>query len=78
MNKNITRPLLRDLRGMIVISGYPCDLYDVELFPDWQRVQRDAYADGASRRTEVLWLSPKTTEALSSEAIQPVLFEEAL
>ncbi|KKN24816.1 hypothetical protein LCGC14_0891080 [marine sediment metagenome] len=68
--------VLHDLRGMVVISGYPCHLYDVELFPDWQRVQRNAHADGALDRVEVLWLSPNTTMALSSEVAQPTLWTQ--
>lgn len=69
--------LLRNLRGMVIISGYPCKLYDQELYPDWQRVTRRAYADGASERVEVLWLSPRTTEALNRERLvftQQILF----
>jgi len=50
--------VLRSVAGMVVISGYPCDLYDVELYPDWTRVTRAAHADGARDRVEVLWLSP--------------------
>lgn len=49
---------LRALQGMAIISGYPCELYDRELYPDWQRVERKTFADGARKRTEVLWLSP--------------------
>jgi DNA adenine methylase len=49
---------LRMVRGMVVISGYPCDLYDRELYPDWRRFERQALADGARKRTEVLWISP--------------------
>jgi len=48
---------LRGLRGMVVLSGYACDLYDRELFPDWQRVEKPTHADGARDRTEVLWLN---------------------
>lgn len=59
--------ILHDLRGMVIVSGYPCGLYDVELFPTWQRIERGAYADSASKRTEVLWLSPNATEALERE-----------
>lgn len=50
--------IVRRLKGMVIISGYPCDLYDVELYPDWQRVTRQTHADGARKRTEVLWISP--------------------
>lgn len=39
-----------------------CGLYDDELYPDWVRVTREAFADGAKARTECLWLSPRTVE----------------
>lgn len=52
---------LRTCRAAVVLSGYPSDLYDLELYPDWHRV---AFAsgtgqggDGWSNRTEVLWCS---------------------
>ena len=53
-------------KGMIVVSGYPCDLYDRELFADWKRVERTAHADGARVRTEVLWLNPAAANALEA------------
>jgi DNA adenine methylase len=56
--------LARSVRGMVVISGYPCELYDRELYSDWGRVERETRADGARERVEVLWLSPKTSDAL--------------
>lgn len=49
---------LRAVEGMVVLSGYPCALYDVELYPDWHRVTRPALADGNRDREEVLWLNP--------------------
>lgn len=55
---------LRAGKGMVVLSGYPCDLYDVELYPDWQRVERRHMADGARARTEVLWINPAAANAL--------------
>lgn len=55
--------VLRSVEGMVVISGYPCELYDGELYPDWRRVTCDALADGARERTEVLWISPTAEEA---------------
>lgn len=48
---------LRELSGMVVVSGYRCELYD-ELFDGWQRVDGHAHADGAKPRVESLWLSP--------------------
>lgn len=47
---------LHKLRGAVVLSGYASPLYD-ELYSGWQRIERAALADGASPRTEVLWLS---------------------
>lgn len=37
--------VLHDVQGMVVLSGYPCPLYDEELYPGWQRVQRRTTAD---------------------------------
>jgi DNA adenine methylase len=54
--------VLREVKGMVVISGYACRLYDDELFPDWQRVKFDTAADGGRKRTEVLWLSPNACD----------------
>jgi DNA adenine methylase len=48
---------LKRLTGKVVVSGYRCSLYD-SLFGDWERVDRDALADGAAKRVESLWLSP--------------------
>jgi len=48
---------LRGADGMVILSGYHCDLYD-ELYGDWTRVEKAALADGARKRTEVLWLNP--------------------
>jgi len=48
--------VLHAARGMVVVSGYRCDLYD-DLYRDWQRVDRRAYADGARERTESIWLN---------------------
>ena len=48
---------LQSLVGMVVVSGYRCDLYDA-LFAGWRRVDRHAFADGAKARIESLWMSP--------------------
>lgn len=54
---------LKALKGMVILSGYPCDLYDNAL-ADWTRVEREALADGARKRTEVLWISPNANGGL--------------
>ncbi len=55
---------LKDRQGMVVLSGYPCALYD-DLYHEWHRVERQAYADGARGRTECLWLNQAAFQGLS-------------
>lgn len=45
------------LNGAVVISGYPSETYDAAL-DGWHRVACAALADGAAKRTEVLWINP--------------------
>lgn len=67
---------LMSLDGMVVLSGYPHPLYD-ELLDGWQRVERDAYADGGRHRTECLWLNPAVQDRLTTaRRPQHRLFEE--
>lgn len=49
---------LDSLKGAVVLSGYPNPLYDNRL-RHWRRVERTALADGARKRTEVLWMNPR-------------------
>jgi DNA adenine methylase len=65
---------LRGAAGMVVISGYPCELYDEELYSDWSRKEIESLADGARPRTEVLWLNKSCSDALATEALQRRLF----
>ncbi|MEW9523893.1 DNA adenine methylase [Agrobacterium radiobacter] len=44
--------------AMVVISGYPSDLYD-NAMKGWHRIETKAHTDGARARTEVLWINPK-------------------
>lgn len=48
--------VLHQLEGMVVLSGYPSELY-AELYRGWKTVSRKAMADGARARTEVLWFN---------------------
>lgn len=63
---------LNGLEGMIMLSGYSCDLYDQRL-RHWQRITRAALADGARKRIEVLWLNPACVRAKA----QGDMFSEA-
>lgn len=64
---------LRAVQGMVVLSGYPCEMYDADLYADWTRIERKAFADGASERTEVLWLNNACSRALHLGRDQQVL-----
>lgn len=48
---------LSKVEGMVVLSGYPCALYDEELYKDWKRIECKAFADGAKARVEVIWMN---------------------
>ncbi len=48
---------LHQLRGAVVLSGYPSPLYD-GLYRGWRLVTRAAATFAARPRLEVLWLSP--------------------
>lgn len=63
---------LNGLKGFVVLSGYPCAAYDTALL-NWRRVEREARADGAKKRIEVLWLNPRCADALDARDVP--LFE---
>ncbi len=47
--------VLRGLSGNVIISGYPSELYK-DLYRDWTCIKREAFADGARRRVECIWI----------------------
>jgi DNA adenine methylase len=64
---------LHAARAAVVVSGYPSDLYDRELYAGWDRHTMAAstgQGDTWANRTEVLW----SNRALG---IQPALFDLA-
>ena len=59
--------VLRSLKGMVVLSGYPSPLYD-ELLPGWQRHTTKSpisAARGTVTRDEVVWINPRCVQALT-------------
>jgi DNA adenine methylase len=48
---------IKNVQGMVVISGKPSKLYE-EMLAGWSKSQRVARTDFQSSTTEVLWLSP--------------------
>ncbi len=61
--------ILSELKGMVIISGYDCELYR-QLYGEWKRLQRKTYTATAKSRTEVLWMN----KACMSRC-RPSLFE---
>lgn len=57
--------LLYGLKGYCVLSGYPSEIY-AELFDKkgWLRFEKAAWTMRGTRKTEVVWLSPRTVRAL--------------
>lgn len=60
--------LLYNVQGYVVLSGYPSEIY-AELFEakGWLRTDKETLAMSGAKRTECLWLSPRTAQALFSE-----------
>lgn len=67
---------LHALTGFVVLSGYPCDLYDRELYAEWERHETPALADGRIARTEVVWVNPACSDALTTGHRTPTLFTD--
>lgn len=63
---------LRELDGMVVVSGYASDLYERAL-ADWRRADMATMAAGARPRVETLWISPRASDALEAASL-PLLY----
>lgn len=67
---------LRSCAGMVVLSGYRCDLYD-ELYRDFRRVDKSSRAFGGRHRVESLWFSRRAWKATAQgELFKAQLQEE--
>lgn len=56
--------LLGTLEGTVVLSGYPSPMYE-DALRGWRRVEKAALADGALKRTEVLWIKSAAGDFLA-------------
>ncbi len=65
--------VLNEVEGMVVLSGYPSDLYE-ELYGEWETRIRGAVNEVATKTVERIWISPNALRAVS----QPALFTEPL
>lgn len=59
---------LNEMTGMVILSGYDCDLYR-ELFPDskWMMLRKQSRTNGNGTATEVLWLNEAARAAMDYE-----------
>ncbi|WP_245925357.1 DNA adenine methylase [Nocardia nova] len=56
----------------VVVSGYACDLYDRDLYPDWYRYELPTFTTqghGQTHRTEILW----SNRPLRTDTAEPSL-----
>ncbi len=55
-----------NLEGFVVLSGYRCQMYDA--LP-WKRFDRKAYADGAKKRIESIWVNEAVEESIGASLL---------
>lgn len=63
---------LKNLQGMVIISGYPNQMYDMAL-PGWARNKINARISagrGGATRQECLWINPAGMHALQQSGLQ--------
>jgi len=60
---------LTAVKGMVVLSGYDCELYQ-ELYADWTHVTKRTLSNSGKSSIESLWLSPNISSELSIVAKQ--------
>lgn len=52
---------LHEVKGMIILSGYDCDLYG-EIYPGWHKISKRTVADQRKKTIEVLWMNDAATQ----------------
>jgi DNA adenine methylase len=65
--------MLKTLNGMVIVSGYDCDLYR-DMLSDWTSVSKSARAQayrGTKLATETLWLNQACMDALNAQGVVP-------
>lgn len=57
---------LHDVKGMVVLSGYRCDMYD-DLYRDWERTDKQGVDVVVSKRTESLWVNQSVASKIQGK-----------
>ncbi len=60
--------VIHQVRAMVIISGYECDLYR-DLFGDWTQFQKEHVVDGGRKRYESIWLNPAAVASMPAPAL---------
>jgi DNA adenine methylase len=63
---------LIDHTGVVILSGYDCDLYN-DLLTGWHKETTRTTAERAAKRIETLWINPAGAELLPARQIQDQL-----
>ncbi len=58
---------LKSLKGSVVLCGYSHKIYERL---GWAHAKREAHADGARDRTEIIWLNQKAIDGQSQKSFQ--------
>jgi DNA adenine methylase len=63
--------LLRSLKGMVIISSYPGDLYR-RLFGDWKTIEwiGQQFCHGSQKRTETVWMNSAAYEQMPQKRFE--------
>lgn len=59
---------LHNVAGMVIVSGYPCALYD-EIYSGWAMYTRNHLADSAQPRVEAIWLNHRCAERVPQKRL---------
>ena len=65
--------VLREVKGMVVLSSYRSELYFTELYPDWVRLEREGFSAGDGVKTEYLLLNRACAAGINAHPAQMCL-----
>jgi DNA adenine methylase len=58
--------VVKKVKGFVILSGYACRMYkQLYELDGWHRIDTETLTNGCTKRTESLWLSPRTAGALA-------------
>jgi DNA adenine methylase len=67
--------VVHKVAGMVIISGYDCELYR-DLFGHWTQFEMNHIVDGGNRRVERIWLNPAAVATMPAPRLPLSWFDE--